>query len=172
MPVRLLHRYLAKDFLVIFGMTLLVFTFVMYIGAVIKAIDLMARGVSGGVILRVFAYNIPYTLAFSIPISVLTAVLLLFSRLSFDGEISAMKSSGIGMWQICSPVLLLAVLLSFVCIYVNAFAAPNSHFARRRLLMNIGVDEPLELIEEGRWVRDFPAWSSTSAVRWARRSRT
>ena len=76
--MRTLNRYLTQDYLVIFGMTLLVFTFVMCLGAVIKAIDLGARGVSGFLILKVFSYNIPYMLMFSIPISVLTGVLLLW----------------------------------------------------------------------------------------------
>ncbi len=154
--MKILHRYIAKDWLVIFGMTLLIFTFVMYIGAVIKAIDLMSRGVSGAVIFKIFTFNIPYILSFSIPISALAAVLLLFSRLSFDGEITAMKSCGLGMWQICAPVILLSVVLAFICVFINAVAAPNSHFARRELLMNVGMDDPTELLEEAQWNRDFP----------------
>jgi len=137
-------------------MTLAVFTFVMYIGTVIKAIDLMSRGVSGIVIMKVFGYNIPYILSFSIPISVLTSVLLLFSRLSFDGEITAMKASGLSLWQISSPIVLMAILLSLICIYINAYTAPNSHFARRNLLRHVGVADPLELLQEGIFVRDFP----------------
>ena len=154
--VRTLHTYLAKDFIIIFLMTLSVFTFVMYIGTVIKAIDLMSRGVSGIVLLKIFAYNIPYNLSFSIPMSVLTSVLLLFSRLSYDGEITAMKASGLSMWQICAPIVFMAILLSVICMYINAYAAPNSHFARRSLLRNVGVDDPVELLQEGVFVRDFP----------------
>ena len=154
--MKILHRYLAKDYLVVFGMTLAVFTFVMYIGAVIKAIDLMARGVEGAVILKIFAHNIPYILSFSIPISSLTAVLLVFSRLSFDGEITAMKACGLSMPQICAPIILLAALLSLVCIYINAYAAPDSHFARRTLLHEVGIEDPVDLLQEGVYVRDFP----------------
>jgi lipopolysaccharide export system permease protein len=137
-------------------MTLMVFTFVMYVGAVIKAIDLMARGVNGQVILKIFLFNIPYIMSFSIPISTITAVLLLFSRLSFDGEITAMRAGGLAMWQICSPVIFVAVLLAMACIYINAVAAPDSHFARRKLLHNVGFGDPLEMLEPGRFVKDFP----------------
>ena len=156
--MKILHRYMAKDFVITFLVTLLVFTFVMYIGAVVKAIDLVSRGVPGAIILKIFAFNIPYILSFSIPISVMTAVLLLFSRLSFDGEITALKASGLSMWQICCPVVLLSVILSFACIKINAHYAPDSHYARRSLLANIGfgVEDPVALLEEGRFVRDFP----------------
>jgi len=157
--VKTIYRYLGKDFLVTFFVTLLVFTFVMYIGAVLKAIDLMSRGIDGGLIFRIFLSNIPYILSFTIPVSTLTSVLLLFSRLSFDGEITALKASGLTMWQICAPIVSLAVFLSVLCIYINSYAAPNSHFARKKMLHNIGLDDPLELLEEGRFVKDFPGIS-------------
>lgn len=156
MVLHTLHRYITRDFLVIFAMTLAVFTFVLYIGAVIQAIDLMARGVAAQVILKIFLHNIPYILSFSIPISILTAILLLFSRLSLDGEITAMRASGQAMTQICAPILGCAVVFSLACLYINAFASPNSHFARRQLKNSVGIQNPLDLIEEGRFVRDFP----------------
>jgi lipopolysaccharide export system permease protein len=151
-----IHRYIVRDVLVIFALALTIFTFVLYIGAVIQAIDLVARGVSVSIILRIFIYNIPYILSFSIPVSILTAVLLLFSRISLDGEITAMKASGQTLGQICAPVVLFSVFLSLVCVYINAVASPDSHFARRQLRSNIGAQDPLDLLEEGRFVKDFP----------------
>lgn len=155
--MRTLYGYLTKDLLVVFGMTLFIFTFVMYVGTVIRVIDLIARGAPTGILLKMFAYNIPYLMSYSIPISVVTAVLLLFNRLSLDGEIIAMKASGLSMWQICAPVVVIAVLLSMICLYINAVAAPDSHFARRKLKFSVeSVDNPMQLIQEGVWNRDFP----------------
>ena len=154
--MRILNRYLTQDYLVIFGMTLLVFTFVMCLGAVVKAIDLGARGVSGLLIFKVFAYNIPYMLMFTIPISVLTGVLLLFGRLSFDGELTAMKASGLSIWQIISPVVLLSIALSLVCTIITSSVAPRCRHAVRSALVELGVEDPINLLEAGRFVRDFP----------------
>lgn len=154
--MRTLNRYLTQDYLVIFGMTLLVFTFVMCLGAVIKAIDLGARGVSGLLIFKVFSYNIPYMLMFSIPISVLTGVLLLFGRLSFDGELTAMKACGLSIWQIISPVVLASILMSLLCVIITSSIAPRCRHAVRTALVQLGVEEPMNLLEAGRFVRDFP----------------
>ena len=154
--MRTLNRYLTQDYLVIFGMTLLVFTFVMCLGAVIKAIDLGARGVSGFLILKVFSYNIPYMLMFSIPISVLTGVLLLFGRLSFDGELTAMKASGLSIWQIISPIVLVSIGLSLICVIITSSIAPKCRHAVRTALVELGVEDPIQLLEAGRFVRDFP----------------
>ena len=76
--IRVLNRYVAGDFLKSFLATLFVLTFVMYVGAVVQAIDYMSRGISGPLIMKIFALNIPFTLSFVIPMSVLTTVLLHF----------------------------------------------------------------------------------------------
>lgn len=151
-----LSKYIATDFLITFFMTLLIFTFVMCVGAMIKAIDLLARGVSAGIIVKVFLQNIPYILTFSIPISTLTASLLIFGRLSLDGELMAMKASGLTMWQIVCPVVLISIALSVLCLYLNNYAAPRAHFGQRQMLRDVGVEEPVNLLEEGRFVQDFP----------------
>lgn len=157
--VRVLHRYLATDYLISFGMTLLVVTFVMSMGAVVKAIDLGARGVSGIILLKVFLYNIPYLLTFTLPMSVLTATLLLFGRLSFDGELTAMRASGLSLWQISAPVVLLSILLSLVCVGITAELSPRARHAMRNTLFQLGVEDPVELLEAGRFVQDFPGLS-------------
>jgi len=154
--VRVINRYMAIDYLVIFGMTLLVFTFVMSLGAALKAIDLGSRGISGLLIFKVFAYNIPYMLTFSIPMSVLTGALLLFGRLSFDGELTAMKASGLSMWQIISPVVMISIAMTLVCLFIAASVAPRCRHAVRTALVELGVEEPINLLEAGRFVRDFP----------------
>jgi len=154
--VRVLERYLLRTFLVTFALTLSVFTFVMCLGAVVKAIDLLSRGVSGIFILKVFFYNIPFLLSFSIPMSVLSAVLLMFGRLSSDNEINAMKASGLSLWQICAPVILASVGLSLLCLVINGSIAPASHWAQRRVLVELGVTDPLSMLEEGRFTRDIP----------------
>lgn len=154
--MRVLNRYLMHDYFVTFGMTLLVVTFVMSLGAVVKAIDLGARGVSGLLLLKFFSYNIPYMLTFTLPMSTLTATLLLFGRLSFDGELTAMRASGMSLWQIMAPVMLVAVLLSALCIYITAELAPRARHATRTALVQLGVEDPIDLLESGRFVRDFP----------------
>ena len=82
--MRVLNKYIVYDFLVTFLLTVAIFTFIMCLGSVVRAMDLLARGVGGWFIFQVFSYNIPFLLTFSIPISVLTAILLQFGRMSFD----------------------------------------------------------------------------------------
>ena len=154
--IRVFNRYMFRDFIQSFLITLFVLTFVMYVGAVVQAIDYMARGISGLLIMKIFALNIHFTLSFVIPMSVLTTVLLHFGRLSADGEITAMKSCGVSLWQMAAPILFCSALLSGFCLYLNAELSPQSHFARRQMLRDLGEEDPLALLDEGRFVTDFP----------------
>ena len=154
--IRVFNRYLLGDFIKSFLIALFVLTFVMYVGATVQAIDYMSRGISGALIMKIFALNIPFTLSFVIPVSVLTTVLLHFGRLSADGEITAMKSCGVSLWQIAAPIVFCSVLLSVLCLFINAEVAPRSHFLRYQMLRNLGEEDPLALLDEGRFVNDFP----------------
>ncbi|MCC5847548.1 MAG: LptF/LptG family permease [Verrucomicrobia bacterium] len=153
--MRTLHRFVLVDFLMSFGMALAVSTLMLYLGAIMRGLDFIARGVPGMVLLRIFTLNIPYILTWSIPVSALVATLLLFGRISMDGEFTAMRSGGLGTWQIISPVVFACLGLSLICLVIHYEIAPESRFARQNALRDIGELDPLDLLDEGRFVR-FP----------------
>ncbi|MDD5483816.1 MAG: LptF/LptG family permease [Kiritimatiellae bacterium] len=154
--MRILSAYIARGFLMTFGISLLVFMFVMAIANIFKVIDLFSRGVSGILILKVFSYGIPFSLIFAIPMSVLAAVFLQFNRLSSDREIVAMRACGISLWTIVRTPLLIALIFCAICVYINCNVAPDSHYARRKVLSQLGIETPVSLLDEGRFIRDFP----------------
>ncbi|MDF7798272.1 LptF/LptG family permease [Pontiellaceae bacterium B1224] len=156
--MRKLTKYLLFDFMGVFGVAIFLITFSFSIGAIYKAIDVMAKGIPVGIIGKFLVYNLPYSLAYTIPISCLFSALLLFGRLSSDSEISAMRSGGLSLWQIASPVLLVSVVLSGVCLYNNCVLYPETTYANRKLLQNLGVEDPIKLLEEGRFIREFPGY--------------
>lgn len=153
--MRTVQRYLLRDFLVNFGMALAVITMVLYLGAIMRGLDYVARGVPGGKLLQIFTLNIPYILSFSIPISTVVGTLLLFGRLSMDGEFTAMRSGGLSTWQIISPVVFAGTVLSLMCLLLQYEISPESRFARKKALMTLGELDPVDLLDEGRFVR-FP----------------
>ncbi len=152
----ILNRYIGLGYLIhLFG-ALIVFSMVMAIGSVVQAIDLVARGASASVLARYMALNVPYILQYTLPMSVMTATLLQFTRLSLDGEITAMKACGLSLWQIAAPVLLIAAFASATALVITQWVSPRSRLAQRMLLTQIAGEDPLQLIESGRWIRDFP----------------
>lgn len=156
--MRKLNKYLASDYLATLSIALLLITFAMSIGAIYKVIDLMSRDLSIRLIGEFLLYSIPYTLAYSIPISALFSTLLLFGRLSSDSEVSAMKSGGMSMWQIASPIILISAILSLFCLYNNCIIYPKTTYQTRALAKGIGNDDPVKLLDEGRFIREIPGY--------------
>ncbi|MFC1461075.1 LptF/LptG family permease, partial [Verrucomicrobiota bacterium] len=167
--MRILTAYITRDFIVTFLVSLMIFLFVMAVGNIFRVIDLFSRGVSGILILQVFSCGIPFTLIFAIPMSVLAASFLQFSRMASDREIVAMKACGISIWEIVQPPIIIATVLCVLCIYINCSLAPGSHYARRKVLGRLGVETPMSLLDEGRFVRDFPGLTIYVGSKYGRR---
>ncbi len=154
--MRVLHRYVGGSFLLNLVATLVVFSLVMAIGSIIRAIDLIARGASAALLGKFLALNIPYLLQYTIPMSAMTATLLLFTRLSLDGEITAMRACGLNLWSVASPVIVAAFWVAVATVGVAQWWAPVARYGQRMLVAELTGDDPIQWIEPGRWTRDFP----------------
>jgi len=154
--MRILRNYLLKEILGSFFLSLVVFTFVLLIGNIIDLADLIInKGVDILSILEMLLFLTPYLLSFTIPMSLLTATLLGFGRLSSDNEINAMRASGISLYQISVPVLLTGLIFSLFLIPLNSDVLPNAHFASRRVIKEVGIRRPTAYLEEGTFIRGF-----------------
>ncbi|MBT3193428.1 MAG: YjgP/YjgQ family permease [Verrucomicrobia bacterium] len=148
--MRTLSHYITRSILGTFLTTVVVFTFVVSIGGLFQLSNLVAKGVAVRPILVMFASGMPSALSFAIPISALTATLLVFGRLSADSEITAMRACGIGVWRMMGWVMPLSFLFAFACLYVNNMLVPEAHFARRTAAASLSSINPADLLEEGR----------------------
>jgi len=147
--MRILHRYILVDFLKIFLLTLTVLTFVLCIGAVFKILNFLSQGLGSLPMYgRFFMYTIPYVMTFTIPVSAMVAAMLLFGRLSGDGEISAMRAGGLSIWQIIAPVLAAAIGLSLLCLWINTNVSPRCYHQQKQILVDMGMKNPMDLLRE------------------------
>ncbi len=73
---RRLSLYVLRDFIGIFGISLFLITFVMCLGAIYKAIDILSKGIDFITVTTFLVNSIPYTLSYSIPISILFSTIL------------------------------------------------------------------------------------------------
>jgi lipopolysaccharide export system permease protein len=124
-------------------------------GNMLRIIDLLERGVQGGLLFRFFLTFIPYLLTFSIPMSILTASLLVFGRMSAENEITAMRACGIGFYVIFRSGFLIALGLVAICLYINMSVAPRAHYAMRRFRDQIGKKSPAAVLEPGIFIDYF-----------------
>src|SRR5512136_938346 len=118
--MRILRDYILKEFFHSFTLSLVVFTFVLLVGNIIKLADLVInKGVDIFSVLKLFLYLVPWLLSFTLPVAALTAVILSFGRFSSEGELVAMRASGISLARISVPVIMLGVIFSFPAFFLN-----------------------------------------------------
>jgi len=158
--MKILPKYIIRQLIITLFFALAVYTFVLLMGNMMKQLTdlLVNRHLGLGVVAWFVALMMPSILSFSLPMALLAAVLLVFGRMSADHEITAMRANGVGLGGVAAPVILLSVLLAGVCFYINATLAPQCRFQYRTLFFDLGTKKPMELLEEGVCMKDFPGY--------------
>ena len=154
----LLHRYILKEVLVATLLAMGLFVFVLLMGNLLRDVaSLLAAGKLGiWVFLKLLALLIPYVASYALPLGVLTGTLISLGRLSSQQEITAMKSAGMSLYQIASPVFLISFVGMVIGVLVNLEYAPQSRIAYKRMMISTVSKNPAEFIEERRFVHEFP----------------
>jgi len=155
--MKILRNYILKEFFGPLLLTLGVLSFVMVlIGNLKRIADLVInKGVDILSVLQIFIYLTPYIITYTLPISVLVAVLLALGRLSGDNEIIAIRASGISLFRLILPLLIIGLILSFGLALFNDQAGSYSHFAYRKALKEMGFKNPTAAFEEGVFINSF-----------------
>ena len=121
-----------------------------------KLIELVVgRGVHLADIGMLFIYIIPSFLTMTIPMSFLLALLLAFGRLSSDGEVTAMKASGVSLYQMLIPVTVLSILAYIMTFYLFIYALPWGNESFRVKVFDIASARASAAIKEGVFNDDF-----------------
>ncbi len=154
--MRILRNYFLKEFLGPLFMALGVLTFVMLLGNLVKIAELVInKGVEIYSVSKLFLFMIPYLLTYTLPIAVLTAVLLSLGRLSSDNEIVAIRASGINMFKLIAPLLSMGLMLSLLLVIFNDRVIPYAHYATRKTLVEVGMKNPTAALEPGVFINSF-----------------
>lgn len=158
--VKILAKYITRQALITLGFTLAVFTFVLLLARMLRQLsDMLINQRIGLEVIGYFVLLVtPYVLSFTLPMAMLATTLLIFGRMSADQEITAMRASGMGFGQVVAPVILLATLMSGLCLYINTTLAPQCRTAFQHRLLRLGIEKPLALLEEQTYIKDFPGY--------------
>ena len=154
--MRIINRYMLKELGGPFLASLLVTTLILAAGNIIQTVDMvMNKGVALFQVVKIFLLFLPYVLIFTIPLSVLAAILLGFGRLSGDNEVTALRTSGVSIYKVVLPIVVCGFIISLLSVPLNDKILPESEFAARKLLKKIGIKNPTAMLEPGVFVKGF-----------------
>lgn len=153
---RLINRYILREIAVPFCMILFVLTFVLLMGKILQVMDLMInKGIGFTDIALLMLFLMPSFLMFTIPISLLIAILIGLGRLSGDNEWTVLKMSGISLYQLSLPVACAALAAFLMTLATTIFLVPYGNLASKALLFDMARQKASIGIREKVFIDDF-----------------
>ena len=125
--MKIIDKYLVKGFLGPFIWCLMLFIVMAVIIDVFSFIDDIVKfGIPVTSIIAFYVYYIPTIFIQVTPMAALLSTIYVLSNLNKNNEIIAMKSSGISLWRVLAPILLIGALVSIITFIVNDRVIPIS----------------------------------------------
>ncbi|HZW93696.1 MAG TPA: LPS export ABC transporter permease LptF [Candidatus Eremiobacteraceae bacterium] len=132
--MRILTRYILREVTSHAVIGAAIFTFVLFTRDLGRILELVVRASAPlPSVAEIFFYTVPLALTYTIPMSVLVGILIGLSRLAADSEITAMRASGMGVWDF-GRVLAIFVAAAWALSLLNGlYLAPWSLASLGRL---------------------------------------
>jgi len=134
----ILNRYLFKEMLPPFIISLMFFTFVFLMAKILDITNLIVNySINLTSVVMLLLYTIPHFLEFVIPISVMVSVLLTFMRLAGDNEIVAIKAGGFSLYRLLPPVIAFCLAGAVLTAFMTISGVPWGRLAFKKLTYEI-----------------------------------
>ncbi len=156
--MKIIDRYLGKELLITSFFAVAVLSLVLVLGNIFqRLLDLLVNhDVPVEYILSFIGYILPFSLTFTIPWGFLTAVLLIFGKMSAENELIALRSNGVSIPRLCVPVAVLAVIFTALCLWINVQVAPRAQEKMKATLFEIATSNPIAMFGSDQIIEEFP----------------
>src|SRR3989338_3045696 len=152
--MKILQKYVLRQLILPFALSLAVLNFIFMAGYLVKAADfIIGRGIPLLDTFYILSLALPGMIGFTVPTSLLMAILIVFGTLSQNNELRAMKASGIHLLNILLPAFVFGLILSLGMFVFNDQVASNAGFQLRKELKRMVIRFPKALLEPGRFVK-------------------
>ncbi|MBK1884074.1 LptF/LptG family permease [Luteolibacter pohnpeiensis] len=153
--MRISDRYIGKQVLLGTLYAIVILSLVLVLGNIFQKIrELLVDQVAPlGLIVRFILSVLPTSLIYTIPWGFLSAVLLVFGRLSSDREIVGFRVAGMSLFRLAVPVFVIGGMLSLASLWLNINVVPAGKSSVRELvereLYEQAIRDPKSLLKPG-----------------------
>src|SRR6516225_3483936 len=155
--MRLLGRYVFREILSGTFLATFLATFVIFLHSVDKIFDVLVRSSSSpATVVTLFALAMPPVLPWTIPFGMLVGILIGLGRMASDGEIIALRATGISSRKVILPVLLFASIATGLAAFSSLRLAPLSFRESTKIINRIIATRLSAEIEPRVFEEDFP----------------
>ncbi len=155
-----LHQYVIKSFLGPFFMTFFIVLFVLLMQFLWKYVDdLVGKGLDFKVLGEMIFYASFALLPFAFPLAMLLASIMTFGALGENYELVAMKASGISLFRIMRPLIVIAVLVTGTAFYFANNVLPKTNLRFSTLLYSVKKQRPELVLQSGVFTNEMDGFS-------------
>src|SRR5712672_3052865 len=125
--MRILTRYILREVTAHALIGVAIFTFVLFTRDLGRILELVVRASAPlPSVAEIFFFTVPLALTYTIPMSVLVGILIGLSRLAADSEITAMRASGMGVWNFGRILAIFVAAVWLLALGNSVYVAPWS----------------------------------------------
>ncbi len=144
-----LDRYILRSHIAPYLFSLIIITFIFIMDFIIRYLDMFIdKGVGFFVVLEFFILSLGHMFALIIPMSVMPATLMAFGQFASENEVTAMKSTGISLYRMITPIVIASLFLGAGLVYYQNNILPESNHRLMSLMLDIGKMKPTLEIKE------------------------
>ncbi|MEX0688270.1 MAG: LptF/LptG family permease [Pirellulales bacterium] len=132
--MKIITRYVLVELLLVFLVALSALTLFMLVVGLVR--EAQQQGLGLVQILMLVPYVLPEAMRFAVPGTMLFAVASVFGRMSAANEVTALKAAGITPMALIWPAITLALVVSFVSVWLNDIAVSWGRDGVRRVVVN------------------------------------
>ena len=155
-----LDRFMIVSFLPSFISSFCIAVFILLMQFLWKWVDeLIGKGLDADIIFQLIYYASARFIPLAIPIAILIASIMTFGNLGENSELSAMKSSGISLQKVMTPLIFFSILMLFSSFLYSNYLLPIANLKNGILLYDIQRKKPSLSIEENEFYTDIEGYS-------------
>ncbi len=146
----LIHRSILKDLIISFSVTIIFLNFGLMMEKLLRLSRLLAgAGSSITDFLKIVFFIQPQILIYTIPMSMLLSILLVYGRMSIDNELVILRGAGMSFWNISRPVLYFGIACFSIGVIMSFYLGPRSSSMLWEKISEILTIKAPMSIEEG-----------------------
>ena len=155
-----LHKFVIKSFLGPFFMTFFICVFILLMQFLWKYIDeLVGKGLEWTIVSELLIYASLGLVPLAFPLAMLLASIMTFGNMGENYELVAMKASGISLFRIMRPLMVITLLLTMTAFYFSNNILPLTNLKFYSLLYSVKQQKPEMVVKEGVFSNDMPNYS-------------
>lgn len=152
---KIVQRYILYEVLKVFVVALIVLVGIFLLAG---ALQFARRGISLGEFVRVIPFASLTTLAYTVPVALIIAIVLGYGKMVDDNEVVSMRAGGVSIVGATLPVYLFAFVLSALAYFLCSEILPTALY-QRSMVTDSYVERLLSLTEGSNESFELPGYN-------------